>query len=378
MYKGLHLIIHTYPVIKFATFSGNYPCNDTYYKCPGFYCIPWRYVCDGMIHCPGGLEEDVQSCNRTSCPGQFACYNTSICIHPESTCNDYTDCPNGDDEFYCSFTFPNCPNNCLCVLFSFVCSKVEDMSLKGKHFPYINIHIIRSNLTDLKKVFKLFKQILLLNISQNSLNTICDAFKEANSHKITTTMTRLDASQNKLRLIQDECFQQMSSLAYLNLSRNHINKVGSSVLNSSFVGVIIDLSFNKITSLVSFTFPEALSIRFLDVSNNPIIHVSQMIFSQIKVSMIQTSSYKVCCVKPDLKTLCMRSPPWPNSCTRLLMDISVQITMAVVGFLGVFLNKVVFIVKTVRRENDCYDVNVILNSNRGFIYEYLPCLYILY
>ncbi len=105
------------------------PCNDTYYICLGFYCIPWRYVCDGIIHCPGGLEEDVQSCNRTSCPGQFACYNSSICIHPESTCNVGVDCPSGDDEFFCSFTFPNCPNNCLCVLFSLVCSKVEDILL---------------------------------------------------------------------------------------------------------------------------------------------------------------------------------------------------------------------------------------------------------
>ncbi len=110
----------------------HHKCPDMYYKCPGFYCIPWRYVCDGIIHCPGGMEEKV--CDRKSCPGQFHCYEPNsnidsigrtICIHHESLCDAILDCPYGDDELFCESRLPNCPVNCSCVLFSMSCIAIS-------------------------------------------------------------------------------------------------------------------------------------------------------------------------------------------------------------------------------------------------------------
>ncbi len=97
----------------------NYTCSETYFKCPGFYCLPWKYVCDGLYHCPGGMEEQI--CDRRVCPGYFHCYDSSICIHTNGICDNKKECPYGDDEIFCEFDFPNCHINCTCVLFSLIC-----------------------------------------------------------------------------------------------------------------------------------------------------------------------------------------------------------------------------------------------------------------
>ena len=41
-------------------------CSDIYFKCPGFYCLPWRFVCNNKWDCPGGVDE--VACEQTSFP----------------------------------------------------------------------------------------------------------------------------------------------------------------------------------------------------------------------------------------------------------------------------------------------------------------------
>ncbi len=93
----------------------HHPCNATHYKCPGFYCVPWPYVCDGIWQCPGGMEE--MNCSRRSCKNQFHCKNSSICLHINSICDEQLDCPLNDDEVYCQSDFPKCPLDCKCLLY---------------------------------------------------------------------------------------------------------------------------------------------------------------------------------------------------------------------------------------------------------------------
>ncbi len=55
----------------------DYPCGNEYFKCSGFYCIPWRLVCNDRWDCPGGTDEN--NCKQKACPGMFKCVNSSIC-----------------------------------------------------------------------------------------------------------------------------------------------------------------------------------------------------------------------------------------------------------------------------------------------------------
>ncbi len=94
-------------------------CDGAYYKCPESYCIPWRYICNGKVDCPGGVEEI--SCKIEQCPGFFKCLNStysSICVSTLNVCDGFgfADCPNGDDEYYCSNKLQVCPDECECRL----------------------------------------------------------------------------------------------------------------------------------------------------------------------------------------------------------------------------------------------------------------------
>ncbi len=91
-----------------------FTCKSVYFKCPGYYCIPWHIVCNAVWDCPWGTDEI--NCTRTSCPGQFRCHNTSTCIAPDSMCNNIIDCILGDDEYFCYPKLPSCPENCTCIM----------------------------------------------------------------------------------------------------------------------------------------------------------------------------------------------------------------------------------------------------------------------
>ena len=94
-----------------------FQCN-TKFKCPGFYCIPWNYTCDGIWDCPDGTDEsETNLCyNNRLCHGAFKCQRTHLCIHLADTCNGKSDCAFGDDELFCSLSRHMCPIICSSVL----------------------------------------------------------------------------------------------------------------------------------------------------------------------------------------------------------------------------------------------------------------------
>ena len=124
------------------------PSRQYYYdcQCPGFYCIPWRYVCNGIWNCPGGLDEDREGlCSRKSCPGQFKCNNSTICVAIQNTCDKTVDCPMGDDEYLCFQQVPDCPMKCLCSFFSISCSNVTSYIVPQTYsITFIFVTIVES------------------------------------------------------------------------------------------------------------------------------------------------------------------------------------------------------------------------------------------
>ncbi len=93
-------------------------CSAEYFKCPGFYCIPLRYVCNGVWECPGGMEElPNMNCHLRICSGLFKCSDSVICIASESICDGIIDCPHGDDIRFCDMNLAVCPRSCTCLLY---------------------------------------------------------------------------------------------------------------------------------------------------------------------------------------------------------------------------------------------------------------------
>ncbi len=102
------------------------------YKCPGYYCIPWRYQCDGLWHCPFGTDEHKKDCERKACPGMFKCVKSVICIAVEDICNGFADCPSVDDEYLCKPFIPQCPEACQCLGYVIHC---KYMKFEGHEGP---------------------------------------------------------------------------------------------------------------------------------------------------------------------------------------------------------------------------------------------------
>ena len=108
----------------------HFKCTNNYFKCPGFFCIPLRYLCDGTWHCPGGLDEGKEQCTRVSCPGQVKCNSSAVCVHRTSVCDGIVDCPYGDDEYLCTQKVPLCRSWCTCLFFSISCKNLSSSLIK--------------------------------------------------------------------------------------------------------------------------------------------------------------------------------------------------------------------------------------------------------
>ena len=104
-------------------FCDDFKCSDKYYKCPDYYCIPWRYLCNAEWNCPSGNDE-INCVNRT-CPGQLKCKNSEICIEIDNLCDSFADCPYFDDTNFCETRLPACPVNCTCLLYSISCININ-------------------------------------------------------------------------------------------------------------------------------------------------------------------------------------------------------------------------------------------------------------
>ncbi len=56
----------------------DFKCPDKYYKCPQYYCVRYKFLCDERWDCPGGHDESKMLCTDRKCQGQFKCHNSTV------------------------------------------------------------------------------------------------------------------------------------------------------------------------------------------------------------------------------------------------------------------------------------------------------------
>ncbi len=306
-------------------------CDKRHFKCPGYYCLPWRFVCNDQLDCPGGADE--AQCAHAGCPGMFKCRNSSICISGEDLCDDISDCPLNDDQFFCNISnyLKSCPSNCSCLLYSFFCTGLH-LKTEEKLEPYIYIYLHKMDLP--LSIFVMLNDPVFLVLEHCGLKHICKMVKLPKQLRI------FNISGNTLKKLEKDCFEFMSNITHLNMSKNRIASLSSYTFQSSSVIVMLDLSNNKISILNDKVFSGLYLMKVLNLIGNSIVSISNLAFFESSIEYLVTNKqdYKVCCVKPSAETLCYAKPNWPNTCNRLLGHSLVKILIWCIIVIGILMN----------------------------------------
>ena len=149
-----------------------FECN-AHFKCPGYYCIPWGYTCDGKWDCPDGYDESsslVCGIDRL-CMNMFKCKDSQMYLHLKDVCDGYRDCPLEDDEVLCELHGPYCLRECICFHFAITCINLTYSVEKLPYLPYVDYYITLGNQSILTVLQNNFP--IIINITHNSAEDIC-------------------------------------------------------------------------------------------------------------------------------------------------------------------------------------------------------------
>ena len=349
-----------------------FECNMKY-KCPDYYCIPYSYICNGKWDCPGGYDEaPTHNCVSRQCKSMFKCKSSQICIHPADSCDTIKDCPFGDDEVMCDIQH-TCPSFCVCFHYGVACKDIHINQEDLMKLPYIVYYIFRTRLQILEFAEQ-NSHIKILKVSNNDISEICTSVSKIHSSK------RLDVSFSSISLLSPGSFNQLKHLVSIDVTNNILSTVKSKALKSLHgIMLIIDLSNNKIETIVRDTFVNVTKFHMLRLVNNLIMDMSLHMFDSMKISILVTDDFHLCCIAPA-ETICKADVPWYTTCQRLfpgkLMRISFLLISCIVflaNSLSLFLN----IIKIKRSKGQTYNLIVcFINAGDIMCGLYLAVIYV--
>ncbi len=301
-----------------------FQCN-VMFKCPGYYCIPWSYVCDSKWDCPFGLDENITSnCrkNRT-CRSLFKCRGYHSCIHLGDVCDGNQDCPHGDDEYVCVLRRMRCPLLCDCYTFSLRCfeKNVADDLLKY-NLPYHKIFIQNAFFNASVSSF-VFREAIEFSMTNTNLADVCSMVSEM------TNLLYLDTNSNAITIIEAKCFQISRRIRMINLSRNLVSIIN----NNAFVNqslMVFNLTDNCLSVLHGNVFTSLSSIVILSIEKNMFHEIHKNGFGGTQIRFLETDIFQMCCLLVD-KANCTAPLPWYISCSNLLPSKSLQAMFYVVS-----------------------------------------------
>ena len=323
------------------------------YKCPGYYCIPMTYVCNGRIDCPRALDE--KGCENYTCKRLFHCQNTSQCIYIVNVCDGMNDCPHGDDEFNCILHDYICPENCLCQIFAINCRFIYNtfsnqlMSFQRMIFIYFIGNTFISDFT----WFSYLHKVEILNIHKFKLPDPCNTFDQ--SLNIYSSLLALDISKNQITIFRSYCLHSQNNMLLLNLSINIIIKIEDLAFNNLKRLSVLDLSNNKISFVKKKMFLGMEGIVFFKFHQNYLKEIPKMAFKHlILMKFIMTSDFKICCIKPCRDTICIIEPNISDNCQGLITNSIITTMMFVIASLIITFN-LISLSRLTPRKNTCFN-----------------------
>ncbi len=340
-----------------------FECNENF-KCPKYYCVPWRHICDGTWHCPQGSDEIF-----TACSGPRICYNLlkcqggTRCIHPLNVCDGENDCYLGDDELQCDLYFASCVPGCKCLHYGLACENtIVSNQSAAMMLPFSFLHLVLCNLTSMSQVLT-SHHTLFVNASHNLISDMCSS-----SFRSVPTFA-LDFSHNIIRRMKTGCLSNVHFLRLLLLNNNQLMEIQHEMVTNVTVPLSVDLSNNKLNTILEGTFAGVLKIVALNLENNPLTNLVEDMFNSLALETIRTDNFLVCCLKVE-GTQCQTEKPWFVSCSHLLPGDVLKFIVLGISVSAVVLNLSVVVFRAwqcvaKQNKNKCRERGIISEGKIG-------------
>ncbi len=236
----------------------------------------------------------------------FKCKRSSRCLHFKSVCDGLIECPLGDDEELCNL--PSCPWKCRCLHYAITCENIDTMIWTGIK-PFIRVNMTNSTLRS--KSLQQFTAVTILYLSENSLNNSCTL-----GHIHATTIRSIDMSHNYIKHLQKACIKPMKWLSHLDLSHNLLTLIPVHI-SQLFVNLqFLDISFNAISEISAEFVSGLQNLRAMNILQKRPISLDGRLVNRY-VLLLLTNDFHVCCFTSH-KTLCTSKITWPFTCGNLL------------------------------------------------------------
>ena len=321
-------------------------CNMKF-KCPGFYCIPWSYVCDGKWDCPGGYDEGTEfkcGINRT-CRNMFKCRNSQKCIHVGDVCNGLKDCNTGDDEYMCSLAGLLCPSSFICIGLGISCYSINYTNNLISVLPYNTIFLNYCDLVFLEVILNIIKFPTFLSLQHNNLRFVCTILPG-----LRKTIT-IDIGFNLVKNVNPNCFENGFKLISIKLNNNLISIFQRVVIFQLKKLQYLNLNNNFISTLFFDYHLMVPDLKIISIRNNRLSTISSRLFDELNVKIIVTNNYLICCKIP-LRSTCPSVKLWYESCEHLLLQTSITVCAFCYSLFLIITNAfVIFLQKIVHVKN---------------------------
>ncbi len=330
----------------------NFQCNAKF-KCHGYYCIPWHYVCDGLWDCPSGLDETSQQCpEKVVCEHMFKCRQSHTCVSMWDVCNNKEDCPRHDDELLCQLHKTKCVTGCQCLNLAIKCKNTTSLNGQLTRLPHIAYHIV---LCDLTHINGLHKFVLIMNLTSNCIQNIC--LRDVTGNHI----VKFDISNNQVMQLKRNCFLNLTKIRLLSFKSNRIFSVESGTFTNISSPFSLNLENNNISSLIGNIFTNVQNIIVLKIMHNPFLLFDAEIFIKATVNLVITDQYQICAVTP-VSVRCNKDKPWCVQ-VQILENFPLEITTILLFAFAFIINVLLIII--VSRTSICKAKNKPFNLLLG-------------
>ncbi len=293
-----------------------FECNGMF-KCPQHYCIPWKYVCDAKWDCPGGVDEEFNNrCARNAtCFGLFKCvFGRLICIHLKSICDNKTDCTFSEDETFCELMSVVCPPHCSCLAMAILCQNTT-VSIGGLCYQFLKVSIDFSKVD--QDVLFSFQKAIYLSLLNDNLTVL-------NIQHLSLSVTFLNLAQNRFTKLQ---FQYRYRLKVLLLQNNLLDSLQEAYFSFLDFLTLLNVSNNPIQHLSASVFSESANLLLVSLSNISPTTQGLEGFKVTSVKLLEVTEHSLCCLNHGIP--CKVSQLWFESCEDLIPNITLLVLFLV-------------------------------------------------